>query len=586
MGRIGLGRGSLAVLAFFPLAQAGAFAAPSESKAACPGGDAGITLPSGFCATIFADHIGHARHLAVSADGVVYVNTWSGRYYGKSKPPAGGFLVALRDTNGDGAADVVERFGETPARGGLGGTGIALYDGAVYAEESDRIARYPLAPGETAPSAKPQIVVSGLPLAGDHPMHPFVIDAQGLLYLDSASATNSCQAKNRMPESPGLDPCQELATRAGVWRYDAKEDDQKFSPGERFATGIRNAEGLAIDGDRVYATQHGRDQLSENWQKLYKPQQGADLPAEELLELRQGADYGWPKCYYDGAQKKLVLAPEYGGDGGNKVGVCAEKQGPVAAYPAHWAPNALLAYRGGQFPTSYRGGFFIAFHGSWNRAPFPQGGYNVVFQPVADGKPSGDFLVFADGFAGAIKEPGGAAHRPSGLAQGPDGALYVSDDVGGRIWRITYYGDMARGLESAPAPAQIAERSKEVGPPEGVHPEAGRSEGKRLPVPPGATDAQVTLGEQVFNGQTGGGTCAGCHGQNGKGSPLGPDLTRGKWLWADGSLESIRKTIADGVMRPKEYRDPMPPKGGAALSDNDVVAVAAYIWSISREKGK
>jgi glucose/arabinose dehydrogenase len=90
------------------------------------------------------------------------------------------------------------------------------------------------------------------------------------------------------------------------------------------------------------------------------------------------------------------------------------------------------------FPEKYRNGAFIAFHGSWNRAPEPQAGYNVVFQPFAEGKAQGDYEVFADGFAGGNKQPGTAAHRPAGLALGPDGALYVSDDNGGRIWRITY----------------------------------------------------------------------------------------------------------------------------------------------------
>ena len=208
----------------------------------------------------------------------------------------------------------------------------------------------------------------------------------------SRPATNSCQSQNRMPNIPGDKPCKELETRGGIWRYDANKTGQKFSPAERYATGIRNADGIAIDstGTGLYATQQGRDELSENWPSLYKPEQGANLPAEELLRVEQGADYGWPECYYDDAQQKLVLAPEYGGDGGKAVGVCADKTGPIASFPAHWAPNDLLLYSGEQFPAAYRGGAFIAFHGSWNRAPFPQGGYNVVFQPLADGKASGN----------------------------------------------------------------------------------------------------------------------------------------------------------------------------------------------------
>lgn len=574
-------------LSFRGLVVLGVFApgALLAQSAACPGADPGLSLPPGFCASVFADKIGHARHMAVAPNGVVYVNTWSGPYYGSAKPPAGGFLVALQDRDGDGKAETVKRFGETPVAGGTGGTGVALYDGALYAEAGDRILRYELPRDDIAPREAPQVVISGLPLTGDHPMYPFAIDATGALYLDSASATNACQAQNRMKESPGLTPCRELETRAGIWRYDAKSMNQKFSPEARYATGIRNGEGIAVDGDRIYVTQHGRDQLSENWPKLYRPEQGPELPAEELLQLAQGADYGWPECYYDGAQGKLVLAPEYGGDGGKAVGVCVQKQGPIAAYPAHWAPNAVAVYHGAAFPKSYDGGLFIAFHGSWNRAPAPQGGYNVVFQPMRSGQPQGDYVVFADGFAGRIKEPGGAAHRPSGVAVGPDGALYVSDDVGGRIWRITFQGDVATtGVEPARMAAQNAGTAAEVGPPEGVHPDAGKSEGRRLPVPPGLTDAQVAHGERIFNGAAANGTCAGCHGANGKGSPLAPDLTSGKWLWADGSLVSIESVIARGVPQPKAYRSPMPAKGGAPLSDADVSDVAAYVWAISRAR--
>jgi glucose/arabinose dehydrogenase len=244
--------------------------------------------------------------------------------------------------------------------------------------------------------------------------------------------------------SPGLNPCSELETRAGIWRYDANKTDQVFSASERYATGIRNGEGFGFDkAGHLYVTQHGRDQLSQNWSKLYTVEQGVELPAEEVVELKQGGDYGWPECYYDQNQEKLVLAPEYGGDGGKIVGVCASKQAPAAAFPGHLAPNDLLIYTGTQFPEPYRDGAFIAFHGSWNRAPREQAGYNVVFQPLADGKAAGDSVVFADGFAGAHKDPGRAAFRPSGLAMGPDGALYVGDDVHGRIWRVTYRGDAA-----------------------------------------------------------------------------------------------------------------------------------------------
>ena len=145
--------------------------------------------------------------------------------------------------------------------------------------------------GATVPSQTPDVIVSGLPLTGDHPMHPFAIDAQGALYVDLGSATNSCQLANRMPDSPGHQPCTELETRAGIWRYDANRTGQRFSPAERFATGLRNGEGIGFDSaGRIIATQHGRDQLRENFPRLYTPQQGGDEPAEELVQLEGCAD--------------------------------------------------------------------------------------------------------------------------------------------------------------------------------------------------------------------------------------------------------------------------------------------------------
>jgi mono/diheme cytochrome c family protein len=242
-------------------------------------------------------------------------------------------------------------------------------------------------------------------------------------------------------------------------------------------------------------------------------------------------------------------------------------------------------YSGHQFPAAYEGGAFVAFHGSWNRAPFLQGGYNVVFQPLAEGKAAGKYVVFADGFAGADKEPGRAAHRPSGLAVGPDGALYISDDTHGRIWRVTFQGNTQTGIEPAPAPqVAVAAPLQSVEPPEGIHPDAGTAATTAsLPVPPGSTTAQVALGEQIFRGQADGGTCAGCHGSDGKGSPLAPDLTSGKWLWGDGSLAALTRTITQGVPAPKQYRSAMPPNGGARLSESDVAAVAAYVWALGHQ---
>jgi len=565
---------------------------PIQSSAAgrgpegCANDDSGLKLPTGFCASVFADGVGHARHLVVAPSGVLYLNTWSGEYYGNDKTHEGGYLVALQDKSGVGKADVQERFGETEQSGGKGGTGIDIYKGTLYAEINDKIVKYAMPSGSIVPQGASTTVVSELPLGGDHPMHPFIIDSRGALYVDVASASNSCQLKNRTLKSPGADPCVELETRGGIWKYDANKTDQKFSKADRFATGIRNGEGFAIDSSgHLFVTKHGRDQLHTNWPDLYKADEEATLPAEEVMYLKSGGDYGWPFCYYDSFQQKLVLAPEYGGDGGKKVGVCAQKTPPAAAFPAHWAPNALLHYDGKQFPARYRNGLFIAFHGSWNRAPYPQGGYNIVFQPMSGEKAAGNCEIFAEGFAGAVKSPEGAAHRPSGLAVGPDGALYISDDGKGRIYRIVYRGGgggvgAAAGVTpcpSATAPAGdiVATPAK---PPEGTHEDVSSGT-----LPEGVTAEMIALGSKIYHGQVGEVACVGCHGETGKGGPLGPDLTDEKWLWGDGSYGAIKKTIADGVSQPKQYRAPMPAMGGAELTPDQLSAVSAFVWSLSHK---
>lgn len=530
------------------------------ADAACPGDNGGLSLSPGFCAAVVADNLGHVRHLAFGPGGVIYANTWSGMYYVNQPPPPGGFLVAIKP-NGDAKAQVA-RFGQTPADDVAGGTGVQVYNGYVYAEVNDKIVRYKLPAGGVPEGKNPEVVLSGMPLGGNHPMHPFIIDAKGQMFVDMGTATNACQgeAGDRKPGVMGQNPCTELETRGGTWKYDANKLGQHFSPKERYATGIRNGEGFAFDSaGRLYVTQHGRDQLPALWPKLYPDLKHAtELPSEELLLLTAGGDYGWPECYHDPFQNKLVLAPEYGGDGGKAVGVCAQKKEPVAAFPAHWGPNDLAIYNAKGFPAPFQGGAFIAFHGSWNRAPEPQQGFNVVFQPLANGKASGKYIVFADGFAGG--NPARAQYRPTGLLVAPDGSLYIADDVKGRIWRVTYHGPAGvRTLTAAPAAKGAS----------------GAAAAASLPAPPGSTAEQVANGDKLYHSSS----CTGCHGRDAKGSPVGPDLTTGKYLWGDGSVASLSATIANGVAQPKQYRQAMPPMGGAKLSAADVHDIAAYVWA-------
>ena len=550
--------------------------------AACDN-DTGITLPPGFCATVFADKLGHPRQMVVAPDGVLYVNTWSGRYYQNDTPPPGGFLIALKDTHDDGHADVVQRFGETPATGGHGGTGIAIYKDGLYAEINDRIVRYPLINGEVAPQGQPTTVVSGLPLTGDHPDASDDHRRRGPSVCRHGLCDEclpACEPHPAFAWHPALhrvgDPGRHLALRR------QQDEPAFFAGGALCDRAAQRRRPVVRRAGRLIATQHGRDQLFENWPNLYTQDQGKNLPAEQLVVEHQGDDFGWPECYFDGYQQKLVLAPEYGGDG-KKVGVCAQKQAPVAFFPGHWAPNDMMIYDGTQFPHGYRGGAFIAFHGSWNRAPAPQGGYNVVFQPLADGKASGHWVVFADGFAGAHKDPGGAAHRPTGLAVAPDGSLYISDDKGGRIWHVTYSGspDARRG---SACPGVQAETRSPRRPAAGRHPSQRWQRTRRPPAAARRDAGAACAGRADLQGRLDNATCAGCHGMDGKGTAMGADLTSGNTCGGMAACSPSITSIMTGVPHPKAHSGVMPPYGGVTLSQADTADVAAYVWSLSHHR--
>lgn len=404
-------------------------AAP-EPLPPCDADNGGITLPAGFCAVVVADSLPRPRHIAVRPDGAVFVAT-----YGTRGSEASGGVVALRDTTGDGKADVSARFGAAE-----GGSGIDLHDGYVYFAPDDRVIRYRVPASALEPAGTGEVIVRGLPDTLSHRAKSIAISDAGDLFVNVGSPSNSCQNEDRTVASPGQDPCPQLETRAGIWRFDAATSEQTQADGERWATGMRNTVALGLDPETqaLYGAIHGRDQLGQNWPDLFTLERSAELPAEEFVRVEQGSDFGWPYCFYDWQAGRKVLAPEYGGDG-EAVGRCAASDEPLVAFPGHWGPNAVLIYRGSQFPDRFRGGAFIAFHGSWNRAPLPQEGYNVVFVPFQNGSPGGEWTVFAEGFPGDVDRlPSDALHRPTGLAQGPDGSLYISDDAGGRIWRVTY----------------------------------------------------------------------------------------------------------------------------------------------------
>ncbi|SHN44520.1 Glucose/arabinose dehydrogenase, beta-propeller fold [Chitinophaga sp. CF418] len=389
--------------------------------------NAGLKLPAGFGALKVADSLGRTRHIAVTSNGGIYIKL------DRAKNNNG--ILYLQDANGDGKIDKKTGFGA------YGGTGIYVKGDYLYATSNEDIYRYKLdAQQQVIDPEHPETVVSGLINRRQHESKSIVLDDNGNIYVNIGAYSNSCQTKDRTAGSMGMQPCPILDSAAGIWQFRADKQNQTYGDGVRYATGLRNVVGLDWNKslNQLFVMQHGRDQLHDLFPGLYTEKQSADLPAECMYALKKGADCGWPYIYYDPFQHKKMLAPEYGGDGKKTGGDNVEE--PVVAFPAHMAPNGLLFYTGNQFPERYRNGAFIAFHGSWNRSPENQAGFYVVFVPFKDGKPSGKWEVFADGFAGPgpVKSPGDALHRPCGLAQGPDGSLYVTDDVKGTVYRIVY----------------------------------------------------------------------------------------------------------------------------------------------------
>ena len=306
--------------------------------------------------------------------------------------------------------------------GNFGGTGIALKNGYLYASSDNDVYRYKLGQDGTPDTASVEMIITGLVNKGEHSAKAITADDAGNIYVNVGAPSNSCQVDDRKKGSPGMKPCPILDSAGGIWQFKADKAGQHYADGTRFCTGIRNIVALYwnAQANDLYAVQHGRDDLDRLFPDKFTEAQRVELPAEEMFRIKKGDDFGWPYCYYDPVQKSKVQSPEYGGDGKKTTG-CDTKQKPIYAFPAHWAPNGLVFYTGDQFPAKYKNGAFIAFHGSWNRAPQPQGGYAVVFLPFKDGMPSGEYEIFADGFAGAKKTPDGAAHRPCGLTQGSDG---------------------------------------------------------------------------------------------------------------------------------------------------------------------
>lgn len=398
----------------------------------------GLFLPDGFGALVVADSVGRSRHLAVNDNGDVYV---------KLRIETGKLgNIALRDTNNDGKMDIFKRFGDYPNDGSFA-TEMRIHNGYLYFSSELVVYRQKLTPDKLVPEGKPEVILTDRYPIRWHNAKSLAFDKKGSMYVTFSAPTNACEDQNSKMNSSnsivrGENPCSQLNILGGIWKFDENKLNQTQTDGTLFATGLRSIVGLSWNDndDNLYAVNHGRDYLHNHAPNYFSKWENSILPAEEFMVIKQNDDFGWPYTYYDHFKDKRMLAPEYGGDG--KI----EAKGytdPIMGLPAHWAPNDLLFYEGEQFPARYKSGAFVAFHGSTNRSPYPQAGYIVAFIPFKNGEPMNKWEVFADGFTGTdvVKIMSDAKYRPMGLAEGPDGSLYISESKKGKIWRILYHGD-------------------------------------------------------------------------------------------------------------------------------------------------
>ncbi|MFP4519676.1 MAG: hypothetical protein ACLFQ5_09480, partial [Oceanicaulis sp.] len=463
----------------------------------------GFSLPPGFRASVFHQGIEDQRAMAMSSSGVLYVIRQDRGWFGQG-------IVALKDDDGDGVADREARFG------GFAGSGLETYtdpDGQewLYASGKTEVFRWPLQPGELAPSGRRQRIVHGFLNNGiEHPWKPMTFDGRGNLYVMAGAPSNACMERRRTKGSPGQHPCPQLERQAAIWRFDAVEPDQHQLDGERWATGVRNMLQIAWSDEHqaIAGASHGRDFLNRYFPELFTRRDDAELPSEEFHLVSEGDHLGWPYSYYDHEAGERRYNPEYEPEdhpfrGRNRaIGF----EDPTYGFPGHWAPfgAGFYTHEGeGAFPGVWRRGAFVVFKGGWGRNMHPpQAGYRVSFVPLADGALADEPVTFAGAFEGArpadypVDQPFPAgrydgAHAPMFLAFGPDGAMYLNDQRQLKIWRITYQGEdvAAADLETARARAVAGDTG--------------------APITPAELADDRPLGQRLYEAD-----CAACHGRD------------------------------------------------------------------------
>lgn len=391
----------------------------------------GLTLPPGFRALIVASDLTAGRKVGNSGDQLRFLAVSpNGDLYAKTSR---GGIFALRDNDGDGRFEEIAEFGSG------GGTGIALRGDWLYHSSNSAVYRYKLTPGKLVPTGEQETVIDGLPDERQHEAKAFAFGGDDQLYVEVGSPSNAYGNPDRAymaPGTPSLDPTEFLKTHGGYWRFDPDKLNQKLSDGYHFSTGHRHSLSIAWNraANSFYVVLMGRDQLNVVAPEYYDALDNAERVAEVMHRLSDGANFGWPFTYWDPIKKARMLNPEFGGDN-RKRAEPGRFEDPAVAFPAHWAPLQMAFYYGEQFPDKYRGSAFVAFHGSWNRAPLPQDGYNIGFVPFdAQGAALGTYEIFAT-------SSGAKRFRMGGTAIGPDGSLFISETDGGRIWRIIYTGE-------------------------------------------------------------------------------------------------------------------------------------------------
>ncbi len=522
--------------------------------------DGNLKLPDGFSSKVVIDSVSETiRHMAVTDDKIIYAKL--------RNATQNGVAIALQDTNGDSWADQVEKFGSTQKEKWSYATAMRIYNGYIYYSSDLVVYRQKLKPGSLLPEGKVEVVVTDDHEHGKHEHigKPIAFDNEGHIFVPFGAPSNACQDPKRTPGAPGIDPCPQLEDHAGVWRFDANKLNQTQKDGYKYASGIRSLVAMnwnPVDGE-LYAVMHGRDDLLRLWPDRFTPHESALLPSEEFMRITEGSHFGWPYCYYDQVKGKKVLAPEYGGDG-DIIGRCSEYEDPIIGFPGHWAPNDLLFYQGDQFPERYKNGAFITFHGSTNRAPYPQSGYFVGFVPFKDGKPSGEHEVFADGFAivDPIESVKDAHYRPMGLAVGPDGELYISDSVKGKIWKVTYDENKSEFKEEQLLAMEKRKQLSHIRTPDEV-------KDNLLP-------ENLVGGAKIYQQY-----CSACHQMNGKGAPgRFPPLINTDWVTGD--KERLIKVTLNGMegslqIDGEVYNGVMPQH--SFLKDEEIALVLTYIRS-------